>query len=113
MVDSEGKAVKGVSVEDSKGFTMPDSYAAVKKDGKWGFMDVNGKMVIEPQFEDARSFCNGYAAIAKDGEWGFINAKGTIVIEPQFAETKDFSNGNVYVKRGEIWVLLKLYRDNY
>lgn len=113
MIDSEGKTVKGESVEDSKGFTMPNSYAAVKKDGKWGFMDENGKMVIEPQFEDARSFCNDYAAVAQDGEWGFINSKGTIVIEPQFTETKDFSSGNVFVKRGEKWVLLKLYRNNY
>lgn len=113
MIDSAGERIGGESVDNSRGFTVTEGMAAVERNGKWGFMDYQGDMVIEPQYEDARSFCNGYAAVKQGGRWGFINEQGTMVIEPQFSETKDFSNGNVFVKRGESWELLKLYRYNY
>lgn len=113
MIDEEENKIEGSEVENTKGFTTLESLAAVEQKGKWGFMDKNGKMVIEPQYEEARSFCNEYAAVKQNGKWGFINMEGTLVIEPQFEETKDFSNGNVFVKRADKWVLLKLYRNNY
>ena len=46
-----------------KPFYMDNSYAAVKKDGNWGFADKDGNMVIAPQYEDARSFSYGYAVV--------------------------------------------------
>ena len=30
---------------------------------KWGYMDVNGKTIIEPQFSFAKQFSDGYAVI--------------------------------------------------
>lgn len=113
MVDKKGNRTGKESVDDTKGFTLSDESAAVKQDGKWGFMDKEGKIMIEPQYEDARSFCNGYAAVKQNGKWGFINKEGTVIIEPQFSETMDFSDGSVFVKRDDAWILLKLYRNNY
>ena len=31
--------------------------------GKWGYIDESGKMVIKPQFDDARAFFDGLAAV--------------------------------------------------
>lgn len=70
-----------------------DWAAAYEKGGKWGFVDKEGKTVIEPQFEEAKSFSNGYAAVKKDGKWGFINKEGEIVIETQFDDALYFSAG--------------------
>ena len=95
-------------------FLEADGYAAVKVDGKWGFVDKTGKMVIEPQFADAHSFANGYAAIKKNGKWGFIDENGEIVIRAQFEDARDFNDkGNVFVKDGTQWRLLELLRNNY
>lgn len=113
MINMDGERIGDGSVENSKGFTVSEGMAAVEKNGKWGFMDSEGTMVIDPQYEDARSFCNGYAAVEQSGKWGFIDEQGTIVIEPQFVDVRDFSNGNVFVKRAGEWELLKLYRYNY
>ncbi len=113
MIDREGNRIGKEEVEGTKGFTVSDSLAAVERNGKWGFMDKEGKMAIEPQYEDARSFCNEYAAVKQNGEWGFINVDGKMAIEPQFEDAKDFSDGSVLVQKGMNWVLLKLYRNNY
>ena len=34
---------------------------AVRIDGKWGFIDKDGKVVIKPEYVEARSFSNGFA----------------------------------------------------
>lgn len=53
--------------------------------GKWGYMDLNGKVVIHQMFEDARSFTkDGLAAVKLDNKWGCINKTGRMIIEPQF-----------------------------
>lgn len=63
-----------------------DGIIAVKQDGEWGFVDTSGEMVIQPQFQQARSFSNGLGAICQGGKWGFINLDGQVVIECQFSD---------------------------
>ena len=60
---------------------------------KYGFIDKNGKVVIEPQFDDAGDFSEGFAQVKKDGKWGFIDKSGKVVIEPQFRDAEPFSEG--------------------
>jgi hypothetical protein len=49
--------------EDADYFS--DGLAAVKKDGKWGYIDEEGKMVIEPQFDYAGTFSEGVAVVGE------------------------------------------------
>ena len=65
----------------------------VKVNGKEGFIDANGKIVIEPTFEEVYPFTEGLAAVQKQGAWGFIDTNGRVVIEPQFVTVGFFSDG--------------------
>lgn len=113
MIDSTGKVIGDTKYQAVHIFN-DTTYAAVMLNGKWGFIDSSGKMVIDPQYEDARSFANGYAAVRKDGKWGFINTEGKMIIEPQFENAKDFNDhGCVFVIRNDGWELLRLYKYNY
>ena len=55
---------------------------------KWGYIDKSGKIVIEPQFDDASSFSEGLAAVCLGdycplrGKWGYIDKSGEYVWEP-------------------------------
>ena len=60
---------------------------------KYGFIDKNGKVVIEPQFDSASNFSEGFACVKKDDKWGFIDKSGKMVIELQFDRVFDFSEG--------------------
>ena len=112
MIDASGTQV-GDTYEDAKVF-YETTYAAVKKGGKWGFIDKDGNWFIEPVYEDARSFCNGYAAVQIDGQWGFINMDKELCIPCQFTDAKDFTaNGTVLVKENMTWSVLLLYQKNY
>lgn len=62
-----------------------DGWFAFQDDnGKWGYVDMNGEVVIEPQYEEAKSFSHGVAAVCIDGKWGYINRNAQVVVEPQF-----------------------------
>lgn len=114
LYDTEGKQVSSASFQEARPFAEEDGYAAVKVDGKWGFIDGKGNMVIEPQYEDARSFSNGYAAVKSQNLWGFIDTNNETCIEPAFSEAKDFNaGGNVFIKKNGVWSLLLLYSHNY
>lgn len=82
-----------------------EGMAAVKKNGKWGYINIKGEEVIPCQYpnpyEDytAPSFHEGLAAVQKNGKWGYINAKGEEVIPynitAEFAG--DFSEGLAFI----------------
>ena len=65
----------------------------VTVNGNDGFIDREGKVVIEPAFEKAYPFTEGLAAVQKHGVCGFIDTKGRVVIEPRFVTVGLFSDG--------------------
>lgn len=112
MVDSSGKQIGSLVFEDAKLFAS-DAPTAVKIDGKWCYVDINGNLISDKTYSDARAFTNGLAAVCIDGKWGFIDESEAIVIEPVFFGAKDFNEkGSCFVQTGDKWQLLKLYRLN-
>ena len=54
-----------------------------KKDGKYGYVDKLGNIVVDYIYEDGtEQNSKGFAAVKKDGVWGSINKVGAIVKEP-------------------------------
>lgn len=80
----------------SEGLAM---FATTNK--KIGFADKTGKVVINPQFEDARPFSEGFAAVIQDKKWGFIDKTGKIVINPQFDGVDNFHSGKAAFSNGK------------
>ena len=65
-------------------FPFSEGLAAVKKDGKWGFIDRGGNWAVEPSFEETKIFAEGLAPAQKEegGKWGYIDRRGDWVIKP-------------------------------
>ena len=66
-------------------WSFNEGFAAVQKDGKWGYINTKGEQIVECKFDDAMGFNEGFAAVQKDGKRGYINTKGCFVI---FDESK-------------------------
>jgi len=81
----------------------------VSENGKWGYVDKKGEVVIRPQFEMASDFKNGLAAVAvidKVGyknKYGYIDKSGKMVVAPQYDEAGDFSEGLAVVGKDYRW----------
>lgn len=83
----------------------------VKKGDLYGLMNVEGKIVIEPSYENMRGFVNGFAPVCKDDKWGYIDEEGNQIIDYLYEDAKDFSKfGVAPVKVNEnnnSWALVK------
>ena len=82
----------------------------IEKNGKWGFIDRSGKIVISPQFDAANYFYEGLACVMVDkkqygniviGKNGYIDRSGNWIIKPQFDFASGFSEGLASVRIGE------------
>lgn len=61
-----------------------------KKNGKYGFVDKDGKVIVDYIYDDAtQQNTYGYVAVKKDGKWGAIDQKGNVVQEPTY-ELEDY-----------------------
>ena len=70
--------------KDSEIFTNRTLFLS-RKDGKFGFVDKDGNVVVDYIYDDATEQNSyGYAGIKKDGKWGSINEKGSIIQEPTY-----------------------------
>lgn len=69
--------------KDLKDIYTSNTLYLSKKDGKYGFIDKNGKVIVDYIYDDAtEQNPYGYAAIKKDGKWGSIDEKGKIIQDP-------------------------------
>lgn len=96
----------GDTYEDARPFD--DGWAAVKKNGKWGFIDTEGVVQIDYQFDDALSFGQHLAAVKVDGLWGYVSKYGDTVIEPIFLDARSFYQGSAPVKTEDGWRFITL-----
>ena len=56
-----------------------------KKDGKYGFVDKNGKVIVDYIYDDATEQNDyGFAGVKKDGKWGAIDSTGAVIQEPTY-----------------------------
>jgi len=51
---------------------MSEGLLSVKQDGLWGYIDINGNLIVDFQFDEVQPFSEGLAAVCLDGKWGYI-----------------------------------------
>ena len=78
------------------------AWSADGKPQKWGFIDAEGNVLVQPEWDEVGSamvlgqldFCSeGLCGVRKDGKWGFINATGLPVIPTKFDAIGPFIEG--------------------
>lgn len=99
---------------------------AVCVDGKWGFINENGDVVIPIEYDaswpqhrdvwgdwDEEAYCyaasGGYVPLVKDGEWELRNTAGELVIPPGvFEAIRPVYDGKCWVKKDGKWGVIGL-----
>lgn len=65
--------------------------------GKYGFINDKGEIVIAPKFEEAAEFKNGVSVFKKNNKFGLIDIKGNIILQPTYYKINQFENGKSIV----------------
>ena len=80
-----------------------------KENGKYGYVDKNGVVVVNYIYDDATEQNEyGYSAIKKDGKWGAIDSTGKVIVEPSL-ELKN----NLVINFISKWHLATDWNANY
>ena len=106
--DKDGKVIYGyidntgaqkIVPQFSEAQLFSDGMAGVaNKDGKWGFIDTKGQIVINYQFNYVQSYKEGLCIVYDGKNYGYIDKSGKYVINPQFEEASPFSEGLASVR---------------
>ena len=72
--------------EKSSKEILPDNNLYIDvKNGKWGFIDKQGNVIVDYLYDEVTEFNQyGFAGIKKDEKWGSIDKTGKIIIEPKY-----------------------------
>lgn len=92
---SEGLAAVSVDSEIPYNDTTEPMHSGFEHqaEGKWGYCDTTGRVVIPPMFNRVGRFCEGMARARQEGKWGYIDHCGAWVIRPEYDWASDFQNG--------------------
>ncbi|MBU1105084.1 MAG: WG repeat-containing protein [Candidatus Riflebacteria bacterium] len=95
---AEGTLVENQTFENAG--NVSENLCWVRVNGKCGYIDETGHMVIPAQFEKAGDMWNNMAPVKKDGLWGFIDAQGKLLLPHTFTDLRMEPHGNYVVYEG-------------
>lgn len=75
-------------------------------EGKFGYVDANGTMIIPARFDGADAFSEGLAVVLDSGRFGYIDARGAYAIPPVFRHARAFRRGRASVRFGGDWLVI-------
>lgn len=55
-----------------------------RQKGKYGVADMQGNVLLEPFYDNIRSYSIDAYEVQMGNKWGVVNGKGTILVQPQF-----------------------------
>lgn len=80
LIDRRGNYLSDYVYEDVREFS--NGFAAVKKDGRWLFINRKNEEVLKNEYSYVDSFVGGKAWVSlKNGKRGFIDTNGVFVVE--------------------------------
>ena len=78
---------------------MTEEYIGVKIDGRWGFVDINGKLRVSNQYDNVGPYNEGLAPIKILGRWGYIDKREALIVQPRYDTVYYFQGGVCEVVR--------------
>ena len=84
IIDTTGRIVLPIEYESrtTKGekYVYHDGLALVEQNGKLGYVDLDGQLVIPFYFDEAFQFSEGLGCALFKGRWGYVDTKGDIYL---------------------------------
>lgn len=102
IMDTEGniipKSIEDFGIKEIFGFGMKgyqEGLLSIKANGKWGYLDTEGKVAIDPKYDKATVFNGKYASAQIGGLFYVLDKSGneTKVTIPSLHMIKEFKEG--------------------
>jgi hypothetical protein len=95
VIDTEGNIIE--EPKNNINITTGEESYLIRENGKIGFKDKNGRMILEPIYNSAHAYKYNLFVVANDKTWHFINDKKEKISEDEFDNVDDFYDGRARV----------------
>jgi hypothetical protein len=102
LSDKNGKKITPIIYEDI-GYFFSENLIKVRKNGKYGYLDNSGRVIIDFKFDDADWFSEGLASAGKNNKYGYIDKTGREVIPFIYDLTWNFSDNFAWITKNGKW----------
>jgi hypothetical protein len=106
LIDQKGDRVFSGDEEYQDFGTLGEGYITAKRNNKWGFVDLQGRLRISNRYEEVRPFQEDHAAVILRGKWGFIDKGETLKVQPHYDRVSSFQNGLAIVQEQNMFGLI-------
>lgn len=106
LIDSEGKVLVGKEQGYEDFGDLSEEYISAKRNGRWGFVDSQGRLRISNRYEGTQPFNEEFAAVKLRGRWGFIDKGENLKVQPHYENVSSFRSGLAIVKENERFGLI-------
>lgn len=98
IIDKDGNVIKSFNYNWMNNLSEGLAAFQPTQENKWGYVDANGKVVIEPKYGEAFAFKDGMAVVNSSVDisfkkFGIIDKKGHYIIKPEYNDTKILGEG--------------------
>ena len=80
--------------------------ATYRVDGRWGFIDTTGRVVLPPTYAFMGVFCEGLTIAATDAGDVYLDVNGNVALPGPYQEATDFIDGLARVKVDGRWGII-------
>lgn len=72
-------------------------YPVKNDEGKYGFMDRKGNLIVPYKYDDIYNFSEGLAAVCLNDKWGYIDNTGVEVVPCKYSDCTSFRSAIAFV----------------
>jgi hypothetical protein len=105
ILNNTGDLIINCTYDLAQGFDK-NGLALVKIDQRFGFINMENKLVIPPVHEYVSDFYDGLASVRADGKQKFIDTSGNFISQKEYEETSIFWDGRCSIKINGKWGLI-------
>jgi hypothetical protein len=73
----------------------------IKKNGKFGYADIGGNIVIAAEYDEASKYADNHAYARKDSLWYFFDAMGQVLFKTHHVPVGEIAEGLIQVTDGK------------
>ncbi len=106
VIGKDGKFLLNLTNEYEHIGSLSEGFLSIKKDGRYGFIDFDGKLRIANRYDAVEDFKEGLAAVQLVGKWGFINRLDRLTIQPRYDEVENFDRGVSIVRKDNMYGII-------
>ncbi len=108
LIDEHGAIALACRYQDVGRYS--EGLVPAQKDGQWGYVNLDGDWIIQPQYANAHAFLNGLAAVQQNGKYGYIEKDGRVKVPFKYIDAGYMYNDRMPVAREDdgkvLWGLI-------